>query len=93
MSTLPRGRPIHYGQSPEKSGRKIRNHRPTELGSIECVCVPSHISADGFQFGGRTGDDPVQSLMNALIVESGTDVYSESRGDFLFCHFISHATT
>lgn len=34
---LPHGRPIYYSQSWEKSGRKIRNHRPTELGSIDCT--------------------------------------------------------
>lgn len=37
VSLLPHGRPIHYSQSWEKSGRKIRNHRPTELGSIDCT--------------------------------------------------------
>lgn len=37
VSLLPRGRAIHYSQRSEKSGRKIRNHRPTELGSIDCT--------------------------------------------------------
>lgn len=37
VSLLPHGHPISYSQSWEKSGRKIRNHRPTELGSIDCT--------------------------------------------------------
>ena len=37
VSLLPHGRAIHYSQSWEKSGRKIRKHRPTELGSIDCT--------------------------------------------------------
>lgn len=37
VSLLPHGRAIHYSQSWEKSGRKIRSHRPTELGSIDCA--------------------------------------------------------
>lgn len=37
VSLLPHGRPIHYSLSWEKSGRKIRNHGPKELGSIDCT--------------------------------------------------------